>query len=218
LKILIINVNSSEEYTKVIDGVARNYATPSTEITTVKSERGKVWLGRPEDREAQVKEMSEIVQKNMNAYDGIIYACGVDIGLNTLKKISNKVIGIGEASIFTACAIANRFSILLVTNQPDDWGRERLRSIGINPDRCASSRTVGDGKTDEIVARRHELRDIWYQTAKKCVEEDGADAIINNCAMSSDLKEWLEDKLQVPVISGVIAAVKIAEQLPNTVR
>jgi len=217
MKVLIINVNSSEEYTKVIDTVAKKYAADSTKITTVKSERGQVWLGRPEDREAQTAEMEEIVRENSDKYDAIVYACGVDQGLDRLKKISNKVIGVGEASIFTACAIASKFSILLVTNQPENWGKERLRSIGIDPVRCVSSKTVGDGKTDEIVSRRHELRDVWYQEAKKCIDEDGAEAIILNCAMSADLKEWLEDKLQIPVISVVIAAVKVAEQLPVSV-
>ena len=45
--------------------------------------------------------------------------------------------------------------------------------------------------------------------------KDGAGALILSCAGMSDIKELLERELKVPVIAGVISALKIAEQFAN---
>jgi allantoin racemase len=88
-----------------------------------------------------------------------------------------------------------------------------LRGLGLDPKLCRSARFIGTDPST-IVSKRHELRELYYQSGKKCIEEDGAEAIILNCAGVSDLKEYLEERLQVPIIAGTIAAVKIAEQMP----
>ena len=75
-------------------------------------------------------------------------------------------------------------------------------------------RVVGSGINDEIVKKRKEMLDVYCQVGQKCVDEDGAGALILVCAGMSDLKEYLEEHLKVPVISGVVSAVKIVEQLP----
>ena len=75
-------------------------------------------------------------------------------------------------------------------------------------------RVVGSGMGDEMVRRRNERFDVYCQVGQKCVEEDGAGALILTCAGMCDLKERLEERLKIPVFTGVVSAVKIAEQLP----
>jgi Asp/Glu/hydantoin racemase len=50
---------------------------------------------------------------------------------------------------------------------------------------------------------------------RKCIERDGADALVLACAGMSDLKDYLEGNLKAPVTSGVEFAVKIAELFGN---
>ena len=48
---------------------------------------------------------------------------------------------------------------------------------------------------------------------ERAIVEDGSGAIVLGCAGMADLNQFLEDKLGVPIIDGVTAAVKFAEAL-----
>ena len=55
------------------------------------------------------------------------------------------------------------------------------------------------------------MLEVYFQVGQKCIE-DGAGALVLSCAGMSDIKEHLEQRLKVPVIAGVISALKIVEQ------
>jgi allantoin racemase len=209
MKILIINPNTSVEMTNTIDATAKKYAAPGTEITTLNPADGPDYIGNAYDRALQAPKVVELVEKNKTNYDYFVIACGSDPGLEACRVITRKVIGIGEAAIMTACAVANRFSFLSTTVESATEVPLRLHGLGINVNRCASARPVGT--SDDIVKRRHQLLDVYYETGQKCIE-DGAGALILACAGMSDIKDILEQRLQVPVISGVISAVIMIEQ------
>ena len=136
-------------------------------------------------------------------------ACGLDPGLDACRVVTPNLIGMGEAATMTACAVAKRFSFLSSTDEIAAGVPARLRTIGIEPWRCASARPVGT--SDEVVKKRKEILDHYCELGRKCIE-DGAGALILSCAGMSDIKEYLEQQLKVPVIAGVISALKIAEQ------
>ncbi|MFC2045766.1 aspartate/glutamate racemase family protein [Chloroflexota bacterium] len=212
MKILIINPNTSVEMSKTIDVTAKRYASPGTEITTLNPSDGPDYIANAYDRAQQAPKVVELVEKNKMNYDYFVIACGSDPGLDACRIVTRKVIGIGEAAIMTACAAANRFSFLSTTVESAIEVPLRLHALGINMNRCASARPVGT--SDEIVHNRHQLLDVYYETGQKCIE-DGAGALILACAGMSDIKEYLEQRLKIPIISGVISAVKIIEQFPD---
>lgn len=216
MKILIINPNTSAEMTKTIDSTAKKYASPGTEITTVNPPDGPSFISNAYDSALQTPKVLDILKKNKDSYNYFILACGHDPGIDACRLMVENVIGIGEAAIMTACTIAKRFSFLSTTRESAAAVPDKLRSIGIDPSRLASARPVGT--SDEIVKKRHEMFDIYCQVGQKCVEEDGAEALIFSCAGMSDIKERLEQHLKIPVIAGVISAVKIAEQFSNVSR
>jgi len=82
--------------------------------------------------------------------------------------------------------------------------------MGIDPGRLASARAVGINA--EIVWKRQNNLEKYLKVGRQCIEQDGASAIILSCAGMSDLKETLEQELGVLVITGVVSALKIAEQ------
>ena len=214
MKILVINPNTSMEMSKTIDNAAKEYASSGTEITTVSPKDGPEFIANPYDVALQAPRVVGLIEKNKNDYDAFIIACGSDPGLAACRTVVKNVIGIGEAAIMTACAVAKRFSFLSVIKEGAQDVAQRLYSLGIEQSRCVSARVVGNGVDDEIVRKRRQMLDVYCQVGQKCVDEDGAGALIPVCAGMSDLKEKLEERLKVPVIIGVASAIKIAEQLP----
>lgn len=215
MKVLIINPNTSVEMTKTIDSTAKKYASANTEIITVNPPDGPEFIANAYHVALQAPKVTELVEKNKMNYDHFIIACGADPGLEACRIVTKNVIGIGEAATMTACAVARRFSFLTVMKGGIPSLSERLRCLGIDQSRCASVRFVGSGLNDEIVRRRHEMLDVYCQVGQKCIDEDGAGALILVCAGMSDLKEYLEERLKIPVISGVVSAVKVVEQFPT---
>lgn len=129
--------------------------------------------------------------------------------LDACRVVTPNVIGMGEATIMTACAVAERFSVLSSTVATAARVPAKLRAIGIEPWRCVSVRPVG--MSDEVVRNRKKLLDHYCELGHRCIT-DGAGVTILSCAGMSDIKEYLEQQLKVPVIAGVISALKIAEQ------
>jgi len=209
MEILIINPNSSVEMTKTIDSVAKKYASPATGISTVNPLDGPTFMSNAYHSAIQMPKVLDLLDKNKGSYDYFILACGLDPGLDACRVVVKNIIGMGEAAIMTACAVAKRFSFLSSTPEIAAAVPERLRSLGIDLSRCASARPVGT--SDEIVKKRFEMLDLYCQVGQKCIE-DGAGAIILSCAGMSDIKEDLEQHLKIPVIAGVISAIRIAEQ------
>ncbi len=202
------------EYTKAIDSTAKKYASPGTEITTVNPQDGPDFIANAYHVALQAPKVVELVEKNKENYDCFIIACGADPGLDASRIVAKNVIGAGEAAILTACAVTKRFSFLSPV-KGEARRRAQLHCLGIDQNRCASAAFVGSGTDDEIVRKRHEMFDAYCQVGQKCIDEDGAGALILVCAGMCDLIERLEKCLKVPVISGVVSAVKIAEQLPT---
>jgi allantoin racemase len=56
-------------------------------------------------------------------------------------------------------------------------------------------------------------RAVILAECERALREDKSEAIVLGCAGMADLARYLQDRLQVPVIDGVAAAVKFAEAL-----
>ena len=210
MKILIINPNTSAVMTHTIETTASKYASVGTVVTTINPQDGPTFIADADDVALQAPRVIELVKDNKVNYDYFVIACGYDPGLEACRMITRNVIGIGEAAIMAACTVARRFSFLNTTAASAEAVLDRLYAIGIDKSRLASARPVG--VSAEIVTRRHEMIDVYYQVGQKCIEEDGAGALILSCAGMSDIKEQLEQYLKVPVIAGVVSSIKIAEE------
>ncbi|MDP3879989.1 MAG: aspartate/glutamate racemase family protein [Dehalococcoidales bacterium] len=215
MRILIINPNTSTGMWKTIDGTAKRYALPDTEITTVNTADGPEFIANAADIAVQAPKVLHLVKQNLAEFDYFIIACGYDPGLEACRTVTGNVIGIGEAAILTACTVARRFSFLNSTEQSAAMVPDRLRSLGIDASRLASARAVGNSA--EIVDKRNEMFEVYVETGQRCIDEDGAGALIFSCAGMSDIKERLEQRLKVPVIAGVISALRIAEQFSGVI-
>ena len=77
-----------------------------------------------------------------------------------------------------------------------------IRSIGIEPD----SRNLLAGKEEETFAK-------MLETARQCIDEDGAEVICLGSTTMHDAAEFLKSKLEVPVINPGPLSYQIASSL-----
>jgi allantoin racemase len=214
MKILIINPNTTASFTKAVQEAVDKYKNVGTEVLAVNPTTG------PETIESIFEEMLsgtptlEVFLSHEADFDGFIIACYGNEGLVQAAReaTSKPVIGITEASYHMACLLGRKFSVVTTGDRWESllWDSVRLHGL---ESRCASMRPTSiptselEASGDEVV-RQHLLKE-----ARKAIEEDGADVILLGCAGMTGFDKVLEAELGVPVIDGVVAALKLMEGL-----
>ena len=113
--------------------------------------------------------------------------------------------------MLTACMMGRRFGLVTFARALGPWYEECVRAHGLW-ERCAGIRVL-DGPFREIAEVGAEKEDLLVELAKRAVEEDEADVLILAGAPLSGLAERVAERIPVPVIDQVVAAVKQAEAL-----
>lgn len=213
MKIKVINPNTTLGMTKSIDRAARSVARIDTEILTVSPEMG------PESIESYYDEylsvpgiLDEIKKGEEEGADAYVIACYDDPGLKAARELTiSPVIGIVEASLYMASMLAARFSIVTVPSRMTTIKEELVSEYGMDS-RVKNIRTIPLCVVD--FDRNKELgMDMLRKEAHKAIEEDEAEAVLLGCAGMAEFADSLENELGVPVIDGVVAAVKFAEAI-----
>ncbi|MEZ5667200.1 MAG: aspartate/glutamate racemase family protein [Alphaproteobacteria bacterium] len=213
MKIKIINPNTTEAMTRSIGEAGRSVAREGTEIVCTNPEFG------PESIESYYDEymaapgtIDEVLKGDRDGCDAFVIACYGDPGLQGAREATAKpVLGIGEASLYTASMLAARFSVVTVIPRIRTMIEEMVAGYGF-AHKCVSVRTtpyyVLDIERDPDGALQA-LRD----EARRAMEEDTAEAILLGCAGFASFAADLERELGIPVLDGVVCAVKLAEAL-----
>jgi allantoin racemase len=213
MRILFINPNTSSSFTERIQEIARQYALPTTETISLNPQSGPRSIESVYDELLSSPGTLEVAIREMERVDAIVIACYSDHPtVYALREITDKpVLGIAEASMYVACMLGYKFSVV-TTN--DEWGPllwDAVKHYGL-AERCASVRTTGMA----VLALESGEQDTYaliLEGAKKAIAEDGAEVICLGCAGMSGLDKRLEAALGVPVVDGVVAALKILEGL-----
>jgi allantoin racemase len=212
MRILVINPNTTEAMTCDIEAQARRYAHPESEVEAISPRWGPASIeGHLEDELAAVATL-EAVAERAGDYDGVIIACYGDPGLYAAREVSPvPVVGIAEASMLMACMIAHRFSVVTVLPRIKPLIEDVVARYGLSG-RCASVRATSlavlEIERDPDAAQREITAE-----ASKAITADGAEAICLGCAGMGPLDRHVQEALDVPVIDGVAAAVKMLEAL-----
>ena len=212
MRILVVNVNTSQSMTEVIAAGARRYASTGTEIVAVQPHFGAEAVDTNfESYLSAVAVMDRVVTYDQ-PYDAVVLAGFGEHGRDGLQElIAPPVIEICEASAHVAMMIGRAYSVVTTLQRSVPAIEDRLRLAGLW-DRCASVRASGMSTLDVDHDPRGAVRAIVAE-ARKAVEEDHAEVITLGCAGMAGLEEAITNELHVPVIDGVGAAVKLAEAL-----
>ncbi|MCM2533315.1 aspartate/glutamate racemase family protein [Neobacillus pocheonensis] len=213
MKIKVINPNTTLEMTKGIEHAAKSTARPDTQILAVSPKMGPVSIESFYDEYLSIPGVIDEVKKGeQEGVDAFVIACWGDPGLQAAREVTDKpVIGIAEASVYLASMLAARFSVVTVLPRIKTMLEDLVDSYGMSK-RILNIRCTPLGVLDferDPEGGMEALR----QEGKRAVEEDNAEAILLGCAGMAEFADSLEKELGVPVIDGVVAAVKFAESI-----
>lgn len=202
MKILIINPNSDLEMTKAIQETANNYINKEFEVICKPTSGAPKFIETYEDELKAAPGMMQLVRENKD-YDAFIVACHDDPNLDAIKEITKKpVVGIGEASMKIASMLGHRFSVVSTSKHSIPLKEELVRKYHLQ-DVLASVRAPGEEMSE------YSEKEKYLQVAKLAIQENMAEVIILGCAGMTGFDKYLEKKLGVPVLDGVICALII---------
>lgn len=212
MKIMIINPNSSQEMTDADAVAARTSAQGSTEIVAVTPEYAPASIESFYDEYLCVPGiLNEIRKGDEQGFDAYIIACYGDPGLHAAREMTDKpVIGIAEASLYFACQLAAKVSIVTiiprfrvpVEDMVAGYGLGHKVSVRTTPVYVLDVETDYEGSMEKLRQECFRARD-----------EDEAEAICLGCAGFAEFADNLEAELGIPVLDGVVCATKMAESI-----
>lgn len=211
--IQVINPNTSPAMTETIGAAARAVASEGTEIRAVCPQYGAPSIeGHFDEAIAAIGVLEQVGQGRQQGVSGHVIACFGDPGLLAARELAQgPVVGIAEAAMHMATMVATRFSIVTTLPRTVIIARHLLRQYGFEH-HCAAVHAIdlpvlaledGTGIAQEKVRQR----------CVQALREDGSGAIVLGCGGMADLAKELTRELDVPVIDGVSAAVKMVESL-----
>lgn len=211
MKIKVINPNTTQSMTATITAAARAVAAPGTEIIAVTSRSGAVSIEGHYDEAMSIVGLVDAIREGPEA-DAHVIACFGDPGLLAAREIaSGPVLGIAEAAMHAASFVATGFSVVTTLERTRIIVEHLVRNYGMEH-HCRRVRAT-DIPVLELENPESNSRKLILAECERAITEDGSGAIVLGCAGMADLNAFLEDKLGVPVIDGVTAAVKFAEAL-----
>ncbi len=211
MKIKLINPNTTRSMTDLIAQAGRDVAAPGTEILAATSRSGPASIEGHFDEAMSVLGLVDEILEGPKA-DAYIIACFGDPGLMAAREITDApVLGIAEAAMHAATFVATGFSVVTTLERTRIITEHLVRSYGMEH-HCRRVRAT-DVPVLELENPQSNARATILAECERAIAEDQSSAIVLGCAGMADLARYIEDKLQVPVIDGVAAAVKMAEAL-----
>ena len=212
MRILVVNVNTTESITDTIAQQARAVASPGTEIVGLTPFFGAESVeGNFESYLAAIAVMDRVMAYDQ-PFDAVIQAGYGEHGREGLQELLNvPVVDITEAAASTAMFLGHAYSVVTTLDRTVPLIEDRLKLAGLYQ-RCASVRASGmavlELEEDPLAAMEAIVRQ-----AELAIREDKAEVICLGCGGMAGLDEQIRQRTGVPVVDGVTAAVTIAESL-----
>ena len=190
------------------------YASPGTEIRLVLTRNAPGSVESMAEMELAAPGILErAVQSEREGADTIVIWGGHDPSLTAARElVSIPVVAPGMASMYMACMLADRFSLLVQLPNVIGLAKRQVRDLGLG-DRCVGVYSVGIpvlrlGKPESYIRVR--------EAAVASIDKGGADAICFGCMGLDNHAERLAKELEethpgVLVIPPGKAAVRLAE-------
>ena len=212
MRILVVNVNTTQSITDAIARQARSVASPGTEIVGLTPRFGAESVeGNFESYLAAVAVMERVLSYDQ-PFDAVIQAGYGEHGREGLQELLNvPVVDITEAAASVAMLLGHRYSVVTTLDRTVPLIEDRLKLSGLY-DRCASVRASGLAVLELEQDPQRAVQAIVRQ-AELAVSEDKAEVICLGCGGMAGLDEQIRQRTGVPVVDGVTAAVTIAESL-----
>jgi allantoin racemase len=212
VKILLLNPNTSEGVTKLLDQAARAASHAETQITSLTAKRGVPYIATRAEAVIGGGVALEILAETHHEYDAAIIAAFGDPGLGGARELFPiPVVGLAEAGMLTACMLGRRFSIVTFARALTPWYEECVAWHGLR-DRCGGINSLNHpfAAVDEV---QQEKEDLIVELANQAISRDKSDVVVLAGAPLAGLAARIADRVPVPVVDCVAASIKLAEAL-----
>ncbi len=212
MRILVVNVNTTETMTHGIAVSARKAAAPGTEIVALTPRFGAESVeGNFESYLAAVGVMDAVMRYDQ-PFDAVIQAGYGEHGREGLQELLEvPVVDITEAAASTAMFLGHKYAVVTTLDRAVPMIEDRLKLAGLY-DRCASVRASGMAVL-ELETQPERAVETIVEQAAAAVTQDHAEVICLGCGGMAELEAKVRARTGVPVVDGVAAAVTIAESL-----
>jgi Asp/Glu/hydantoin racemase len=212
VRILLLNPNTTESVTDLLLAAGRQVASRDTVLIPCTATRGVPYIATRAEAQIGGAVALEMLAERQGSIDAAIIAAFGDPGLLGARELFDfPVVGMAEAAMLTACMLGRRFAIVTFARALGPWYEECVAMHGLE-DRCAGIRML-DGAFRSISDVQHEKEAVLVELANRAVRDDGADVVILAGAPLAGLASKVKDRIPVPVVDQVAAAVKQAEAL-----
>ncbi|MFD2439574.1 aspartate/glutamate racemase family protein [Paracoccus kondratievae] len=212
MRILVVNVNTTETMTHGIGVQAQKAAAPGTEIVALTPRFGAESVeGNFESYLAAVGVMDAVMRYDQ-PFDAVIQAGYGEHGREGLQELLEvPVVDITEAAASTAMFLGHKYSVVTTLDRAVPLIEDRLKLAGLDA-RCASVRASGMAVL-ELETQPERAVEAIVEQAAAAVTNDHAEVICLGCGGMAELEQKVRERTGVPVVDGVAAAVTIAESL-----
>jgi allantoin racemase len=212
VKILLLNPNTTKSVTDLLLAAGEKAASPGTRLVPATASRGVPYIATRAEAQIGGAIALEMLADARPHIDAAVLAAFGDPGLLGARELFDiPVVGMAEAAMLTACMLGRRFAIVTFARALGPWYEECVAMHGLGG-RCAGIRML-DGGFRSISDVQAEKEELLVSLANRAVEEDGADVVILSGAPLAGLAAKVRDRIPVPLVDPVAAAVRQAETL-----
>jgi allantoin racemase len=212
VKILLLNPNTTAEVTGLLYAAGHRAASPGTELVAMTARRGVPYIATRAEAQIGGAIALEMLAEAGQNFDAAIIAAFGDPGLFGARELfAFPIVGLAEAAMLTACMVGRKFAVVTFSSTLAPWYEECVAMHGLEK-RCAGIRAL-DEAFQSISEVQSEKEEMLVRLAHAAVEQDGADVVILSGAPLSGLADKVRDRIPVPVIDPISAAVRQAETL-----
>ena len=212
MKILVANPNTSVGVTDRLVAAGKLVASPGTELLPMTALRGVPYIASRAEAAIGSAVMLEMLAERRGTFDAAIVAAFGDPGLGGARELFDfPVVGMAEAAMLVACTLGRKFAIVSFAKALEPWFAEIVDWHGLSG-RCAAIRTL-DEAFQSIDDVQTEKEQVLIDLALRTVQNDGADVVILAGAPLAGLANKIRERVPVPLVDGIQAAVTMAEGL-----
>lgn len=212
MRILLLNPNTTQSVTDRLYEVGAKAAAPGTTLVPLTAPRGVPYIATRAEAQIGGAVALEVLAEHHRTADAAIMAAFGDPGLLGARELFDiPVVGMAEAAMLSACMLGRRFAIVTFATALVPWFEDCVEMHGLSG-RCAGVRML-DEPFRSIDDVQVEKEAVLVDLCQRTIASTGADVIILGGAPLAGLAEKVRDRIPVPVVDQVQAAVKQAEAL-----
>ncbi|MBB4683023.1 aspartate/glutamate racemase family protein [Amycolatopsis jiangsuensis] len=210
MRILVTNCNTTEAMTKEIEAGARAAASAGTEVfartPSWGPESAEGWL----DSFLSAAAVLDLLRNIDEPFDAVVMAGFGEHGREGARELLDvPVVDITEAAAHLAGLLGRRYGVVTTLDRTCGLIEDSLHSAGVDRN-CVAVAGAGLGVLELGDEARTEAALL---TAARRVRDSGAEVLVLGCAGMTGLDRRMSALLDVPVVDGVAAAVRLAESL-----